>query len=122
MKQKMSISERASKALLESREGLIEDAKLRGYNPSFLSPKMLSSLEWYKNITKMTVSFVIVFILSPKGLFLDLKESRIKDFFVKAFILFCFSIPFTVVFFLFCLLMLVGVVTLISALVSVVFT
>lgn len=118
MEQKISISERALEALLKSKEALIEDAKLKGYNPLRLSSIALSSSQWWKNITKMAVYFLMVFVLSPKGMFLDLKEGRIKSFFVKAFILFCFSIPFTLAFFLFSLFALIEVVILIYTLIS----
>jgi len=111
MESKISFSERIFKALIKSKEALLEDAKLKNYNPFRLNPVMLSSLVWWKNITKMCIVFLLTFLFSPKGMFIDLKEGRIKNFLVKIFILFFISIPFTLVFFSFCLLLVFSIIT-----------
>jgi hypothetical protein len=111
MEQKIPISERAFKALLESKEELIEDAKSKNYNPFFPNPIMLSSPKWYKNITKLVVSSLVVFAFSPKGMFLDLKEGRIGFFIKKIILFFLFSIPLFLLFFSLCFFFILSVIT-----------
>ena len=110
MKQKISLSEWTIKTILESWEGLIKDAELGGYNvthPNF--PSVLFRPNWRKNIIKLGIAFLLTFVFSPKGMFLDLKEGRVKRFFYKNFILFFVSIPFILVFFLFCFFILLAI-------------
>lgn len=111
MEQKIPISERAFKTLLESKDRLIEDAKLKNYNPFFLNPIMLLSLQWWKNIIKMFGSFLVVFAFSPKGMFLDFKEGRIGFFVKKLIFFFLFSIPLFLLFFSLCFLFILSVIT-----------
>ena len=111
MEQKIPISERAFKTLLESKDRLIEDAKLKNYNPFFLNPIMLLSLQWWKNIIKMFGSFLVVFAFSPKGMFLDFKEGRIGLFVKKLIFFFLFSIPLFLLFFSLCFLFILSVIT-----------
>ncbi|MFA5937436.1 MAG: hypothetical protein WC822_06200 [Candidatus Paceibacterota bacterium] len=111
MEQKISILERAFKVLIESKDELIKDAKLKNYNPFSPNPIMFFSLKWWKNIIKMLFSFLIVFVFSPNGMFLDLKEGRIKNFLFKLFFLLFISIPFGLIFLSFCFLILVAIIT-----------
>ncbi len=117
MKEKISIQEHAMSAVLESKEALIEDGKLGNYDPLRPNFIMFFRPRWWKNITKLVIFSILVFVFSPKGIFTDLKAGRIKFFFIKLFFLLSISIPFTLIFFCLCFMILLGITLPIIALI-----